>query len=147
MLKIDIATTQDLEIFDQIITASNNDPKNRQQLLRLDWSSIERTDKCLNFIARNRNQGVGCFTLSREGSIASLDMICVHPESRNQEKHFGEKILRYAIKYTKESMKLKRIELIVQKDNTKAIALFKKVGFETLDTPNTDKGFSMGMNI
>lgn len=44
-------------------------------------------------------------------------------------------------------MKLKRIELLVQNDNVKAIGLFKKVGFETFDTPNTDKGFSMGMDI
>jgi N-acetylglutamate synthase-like GNAT family acetyltransferase len=147
MLKIGIATTQDLGIVNQIIEASNNDSESRQKFPLFDESSIEKTDTYVNFISRNRKQGAGCFTLRREREIASLDMICVHPESRNQNKYIGEKILRYAIKYTRESMKLKRIELLVQNDNVKAIGLFKKVGFETFDTPNTDKGFSMGMDI
>ncbi len=147
MLKIDIATTQDLEIANQIIEASNNDSESCHKFVPFDWSTIEKTDTCVNFIARDRKQGVGCFTLSRKRDIASLDMICVHPESRNQNKHIGEKILRYAIKYTRECMKLKRIELLVQNINVKAIGLFKKVGFETLDTLIVDKGFSMGMDI
>jgi RimJ/RimL family protein N-acetyltransferase len=145
MLKIDIATIQDLEIINQIIIASNNDYDSRHKFPLFDESTIEKTDTYVNFIARARQHGAGCFTLRRERGIAILDMICVHPKSRN--KHIAEKILQYAIKYVRERMNLKRIELIVQKYNPKAIGLLKKVGFETFDTPNTDKGFFMGMDI
>jgi ribosomal protein S18 acetylase RimI-like enzyme len=147
MLKIDIATIQDLEIFNQIIAASNNDSDSCQKFPQLDWSTIESTDTCLNFIARNKNQGVGCFVLRIDRGVASLDMICVHPENRNKKNHFGKKMLRHAIKYAKECMKLSRIELLVQKKNAVAIALFEKEGFKKSDTHNVDTGFRMGMNI
>lgn len=145
MLKIDIATIQDLKIINQIIKASNNDRESRHKFPLFDESTIEKNDTYVNFIARDRQQGTGCFTLRRERSIANLDMICVHPKSRN--KHIGEKILRYAIKYVRERMNLKRIELLVEKDNPNAIGLFKKVEFEIYDTFNNDKGFSMGREI
>jgi len=145
MLKIDIATIQDLEIINQIIKASNNDRESLHKFPLFDESTIEKTDTYVNFIARARQHGAGCFELRRERGVATLDMICVHPKSRN--KHIAKKILRYAIKYVRERMNLKRIELLVQKDNPNAIGLFKKVGFETFDTHNTDKGFFMGMDI
>ena len=85
MLKIGIATTQDLGIVNQIIEASNNDSESRQKFPLFDESSIEKTDTYVNFISRNRKQGAGCFTLRRERDCKFRYDMCSSRKSKSEQ--------------------------------------------------------------
>jgi ribosomal protein S18 acetylase RimI-like enzyme len=60
------------------------------------------------------------------GRVAGLEDCVVHPEHRR--KGIGEKLLRYVLEHAKAEGAL-RVMLLTDGDNTRAQALYRKLGF------------------
>jgi ribosomal protein S18 acetylase RimI-like enzyme len=60
------------------------------------------------------------------GRVAGLEDCVVHPEHRR--KGIGEKLLRYVLEHAKAEGAL-RVVLLTDGDNTRAQALYRKLGF------------------
>ncbi len=81
--------------------------------------------KALIYILENKNKAIGYFVLTYKDKIAYLDFLSVIKSY--QGKEIGTKLLKYAIRLSKE--KTNKVKTSVWAKNFPAIALYNKFGF------------------
>lgn len=88
-----------------------------------------QSDRCIGHVGLYRVD-----LRSRKGEFAILI-----GSSEHQGKGYGEKITRFIIGYGFEAMNLRRITLTVLATNTRALALYEKLGFVREGTAREDE--------
>lgn len=102
--------------------------------------SILTSDRQLYLVAEEDQNIVGTANLSTFGKsrLAHRGEISISIQKSMWGKHIGTRFMEEIIRFAKETAKIEIISLEVRSDNERAIALYKKFGFETI---GTFKGF------
>lgn len=98
--------------------------------------SMNTSDKQLFLVAVNDGEIVGTaslmgFSKPRLAHRAELS-ICVKKSMRG--KQIGSRFMEELLRFAKDTAKVRILSLEVRSDNERAIALYKKFGFETIGT-------------
>lgn len=120
--------TQDYEQVDNIWTLTGMGGKQRGDDLTIINNSIEHGGKLL-VLAENENQRViGTSWMTHDFRRIYLHHFAIHPDY--QKQGLGEFLAIASLQFAKE--KNMQIKLEVHKENTAAINLYKKIGFNYL---------------
>lgn len=94
-------------------------------------ADIVRSEKSIYFIAKVQEEIVGYLRRHRESLIneAQVESV-VKPRYRNDK--IGTRLLKHAIKYTKNEARLKRLIAKIKKGNDPSIRLVKNHGFRSV---------------
>lgn len=158
MSNIRIAVRNDLEGINSLISA-NKAEKNaiyRYPDTFDDYQKILPSEKQIVFVTVLNEIIIGFFSLhgknifENEGS-AEFEVV-IHPDYRDRKKHYGEKLLKYAIEYASHSTKITELVAKILKDNGASLSLCKKCGFEfeqsqLLEDMTDIKGYTLRLEI
>lgn len=92
------------------------------------------SDRQLYLVAADGNEIVGTATLScfSRPRLAHRGEISISVRKSMWGKGIGSRLMRKLIRFARESANIELISLEVRSDNARAIALYKKFGFETV---------------
>jgi ribosomal protein S18 acetylase RimI-like enzyme len=136
-MEIGVATVADVpelvELLGILFTQEHElapDPSKQRRALELILADPSRAKL---YVARDRGRAIAMaalhFTTSTAegGRVAGLEDCVVHPEHRR--RGVGEKLLGYVLEQARQDGLL-RVMLLTDGDNTRAQALYKKLGFK-----------------
>lgn len=98
--------------------------------------NIRNSDKQLYLIAVNNGEivGAGIFSAYTKPRLAHRGEISISVKKAMWGNHIGTRFMEEIIRFAKYTAKIEIISLEVRSDNERAIALYKKFGFETVGT-------------
>ena len=101
---------------------------------------ISRSDKQLYLVAVQDGEIVGTASFSgyAKARLAHRGELSISVKQAMWGQHIGTQLLEEIIRFAKETAHMEILSLEVRSDNARAIALYKKFGFETI---GTFKGF------
>ena len=93
--------------------------------------TLERSNKGIYLVAENQGEIVGHAFIEplHLNAICHVAVLTIGVHSGWQEKGIGTALMQKLMEWAKQSGTLEKIELNVRASNTRAIALYKKMGF------------------
>lgn len=142
MKSIDIATVQDIEEINNIISKVNADKTHPHSYCALSLDDFEDSEKKVIFVRRHGKQITAFLSFHCRKSFQKEDVgsfeVFAHPDLKG--KGNGSALIEFVEQYAKENTKLNRIEIGVLHNNPRAKKLYKKKGFTSLDKGKHTKG-------
>lgn len=98
--------------------------------------SIADSDRQLYLVAEEDGEivGIGNFSSFGKARLAHRGEFSLSVRRSMWGRHIGTRILEEIIRFARDSAKVEIVSLEVRSDNARAIALYKKFGFETVGT-------------
>lgn len=98
--------------------------------------SIQHSDKQIYLVAVNGDEvvGTGVFSGFAKPRLAHKGEISITVKKSMWGNHIGTRFLEQIIRFARDTAGVEIISLEVRSDNQRAIALYKKFGFETVGT-------------